>query len=1116
MASPERPPAGAEEIVPTCDSVQIVEALSNMSLPPDLDLTGEIVKTDAFPIEFGRVADIFRGNLTNSRKIQSQVVAIKIFRLHMDDKVIRTIKACQDLYDVSVVWGRLDHPNILPFLGIALDLGPSPALISPFQLSGNVLQHLDGALKATRDRFDFVQGIAEGLMYLHSEGVVHGNLTTKKILVSEAGAPMICGHGLASIAGRLSTAPSARFTAPEYYINENTESSHNTQAGDVYSLSMVILEIMSGVRPYHHLHTEHSVILHIMPGGRPSRSELDPGLVSDRLWRFLKYLWSHQPVLRPDMSRVLLALQSLQTDPTNANTEAAENEIDPLISYATTDDFDIEEVSFGHPCLSHVDPQSLKGRLFRTDEYPFFNGGNSYIYRGQLIHQDGFRIHVAIKVIRVSNDGSGQLNELLRRLTRETKVWSRLNHRNLLPFLGVWDEVVAPGPVLISPFFKSGDLGQYLRICPTVDKEKMILGVASGLDYLHREEIVHGDLKVNNVLVDKVGRPCIGDFGISKIVNFQGFTTSSVGTPPYMAPELFLVLGEVGGLAYQAGPTTKNSDVYSFALLALEILTTNPPKNRPTRPILTSQGHGSLRPRRTDYDVAVVSPNFWEVLDDCWDPDPYRRPTISDVIVRIPLDDSNDTVHLRLGKIPELNVAVETFHFIRRVCHELAQNRYAAGQISARCYRLLLELVERRTEVTSMQSEAITLCGLLHRIHTSLSVGALPNITRLQAILQETKVAEAIIICHSLISHCSVELNLNPHLNTQEQTLCRANIEKDHEDVMNYLAAVQTAQTIGEEMRAAQSKDIIQLMSMMQQMLKDNPVHSGLSSNLYDLLSKSRELLPDFRLGSGEVVRIAVFPKGGTSYYDVYEGLYLGREKVSIKVLRSLNADERSLRRFYRECNIWKIIWEIDLGRHIVPIYGFCQEDGPFPYMVSPWMSNGTALSYVKTQPNVDYKQIIEHIAIGMKVLHTMVPAVIHGDLKASNIWIDNLGNPLISDFGLSQILEDITGSNPLTQSRGVNDSYRWFAPETDIYAYGMTVLELLTHEQPYNNIKHTAEVVIRAARGEQPSRPVESRIVERGLTDELWALLCRCWATKPTNRPNIQEISSFYEESKI
>ncbi|KAJ7918178.1 kinase-like protein [Mycena leptocephala] len=304
----------------------------------------------------------------------------------------------------------------------------------------------------------------------------------------------------------------------------------------------------------------------------------------------------------------------------------------------------------------------------------------------------------------------------------------------------------------------------------------------------------------------------------------------------------------------------------------------------------------------------------------------------------------------------------------------------------------------------------------------------------------------------------------------------------------------------------------MKLQSLRTVPLGEQHVHNGLSSNLYDLQFKNRELLPDLQLhASGEVVRLGQFPVYGSRSRDLdtYEGLYLGREKVAIKVLRA---------RFKRECEIWEAIWEVDKGKHVLPFYGFCQEDGPFPYMVSPWMSNGTALSYVQNRDGIDYIKLIKGIVSGIGVLHTLSPPVVHGDIRASNIVIDNGGNPLISDFGLSRVHRR-RHHWTFSQSRGVNDSYRWFAPEvcigqgvlslaSDIYSYGMTVLELFTHQQPYSQIKHTTEVVIRSAKGEHPLRPIQPQVLERGLGDNAWAILkFSCWSLEPTERPNFHDL---------
>ncbi|KAJ7929685.1 TKL/TKL-ccin protein kinase [Mycena leptocephala] len=295
------------------------------------------------------------------------------------------------------------------------------------------------------------------------------------------------------------------------------------------------------------------------------------------------------------------------------------------------------ETSFEDPSLSDAHGRDLKGRVTQDDQYPFAGGGNSNIYRGKLSRSDGRKIRVAIKMFRMSDDGSGQMDEILRRLRREVDVWSRLKHPNILPFIGVCDDL-APSPVLISPFYKFGHVGTYLRKHPRINRADLVRGIAAGLEFLHANNIIHGDLKVQNVLVDKQGTPRICDFGISKIINRRGFTMSNVGTAPYMAPELFFVID--GATQEESPSTTKSSDVYSFALLVLEIFTSEPPKGRPSRPIVTSRILAGLRPKREDYDVNTVKNEAWSILDRCWDFEPQLRPSISHV-----LHDLNATFH---------------------------------------------------------------------------------------------------------------------------------------------------------------------------------------------------------------------------------------------------------------------------------------------------------------------------------------------------------------------------------------------------------------------------------------------------------------------------------------
>jgi len=89
-----------------------------------------------------------------------------------------------------------------------------------------------------------------------------------------------------------------------------------------------------------------------------------------------------------------------------------------------------------------------------------------------------------------------------------------------------------------------------------------MIGVGKGLDYLHAHGIIHGDLNGGNVLVSKDGTSCLADFGLSRILNEHGFTTTAQtqGTARWMAPELF-----------RNEKTTIESDIWAFGMTMLEI-----------------------------------------------------------------------------------------------------------------------------------------------------------------------------------------------------------------------------------------------------------------------------------------------------------------------------------------------------------------------------------------------------------------------------------------------------------------------------------------------------------------------------------------------------------------
>ena len=95
-------------------------------------------------------------------------------------------------------------------------------------------------------------------------------------------------------------------------------------------------------------------------------------------------------------------------------------------------------------------------------------------------------------------------------------------------------------------------------------KQIILIGIARGMLYLHRNAIIHRDLKSGNILLDKDYHPKIIDFGCSKIFKRDSVMKQSCecGTPIYVAPEIT-----------NNSPIDNSIDVYSFGILMYEILT---------------------------------------------------------------------------------------------------------------------------------------------------------------------------------------------------------------------------------------------------------------------------------------------------------------------------------------------------------------------------------------------------------------------------------------------------------------------------------------------------------------------------------------------------------------
>ncbi|KXN80802.1 Cytokinesis protein sepH [Leucoagaricus sp. SymC.cos] len=280
---------------------------------------------------------------------------------------------------------------------------------------------------------------------------------------------------------------------------------------------------------------------------------------------------------------------------------------------------------------------------------PLHQGGFGYVCKGI------YNSHtVCVKAVRLYAEEKASAR-FLRAQAKELILWSHLSHPNIIPFYGVWVPDETAQVCMVSPWMANGDLNRYLRVAPDVPRLPLV-NVIHGLDYLHKVEIVHADLKAANVLVSDIGRAMLADFGISHIASTRLATTTIVshGTPQWTAPELTM--------ADDVSEPTPKSDMWSFGCVVYEVLTGNTPFHwyKTSHQILAAMIRRSVTPLQAPIEdgSSQIDGQLRNMMERCFNYVEKDRPTSGDIIqffVELNIVDkrplsTNDTVLLAAPK----------------------------------------------------------------------------------------------------------------------------------------------------------------------------------------------------------------------------------------------------------------------------------------------------------------------------------------------------------------------------------------------------------------------------------------------------------------------------------
>ncbi|GKV18233.1 hypothetical protein SLEP1_g28645 [Rubroshorea leprosula] len=311
--------------------------------------------------------------------------------------------------------------------------------------------------------------------------------------------------------------------------------------------------------------------------------------------------------------------------------EVAANESESLNAHDELEaEFDNENLNISkiEPTKAEAEAISRGLQTIKNDDLEEIRELGSGTY-GAVHHGKWKGSDVAIKRIKASCFAGrpSERERLIADFWKEALILSSLHHPNVVAFYGI----VRDGPdgslATVTEFMVNGSLKQFLQKKDrTIDRRKRLIiamDAAFGMEYLHGKNIVHFDLKCENLLVNMRDpqRPVckIGDLGLSKVRQHTLVSGGVRGTLPWMAPEL---------LSGKSNMVSEKIDVYSFGIVMWELLTGEEPyADMHCASIIGGIVNNTLRPKIPSW----CDPEWKALMEKCWASDPSERPSFSEI-----------------------------------------------------------------------------------------------------------------------------------------------------------------------------------------------------------------------------------------------------------------------------------------------------------------------------------------------------------------------------------------------------------------------------------------------------------------------------------------------------
>ncbi|THH27737.1 hypothetical protein EUX98_g6456 [Antrodiella citrinella] len=288
-----------------------------------------VKRIDAEPFDqSGSYADIYLGRYNDTQVVLKRPRASQQYS-GMKSQSIKHF--CRE----SLLWKKLDHLYVLPFLGISRDVWDPMCIVLPYMRNGAIRRRLraqETHLRLTIENFEehvnrWLYEAALGVEYLYGQGVVHGDLHCGNILMDAEDHVRITTFGFALIAaatpgqyGSVHGGAAPQCNAPELLgIDEADEADESndlsdrrpTVASDVYAFACTSVELYGDEHPWGNA-TPARIVMALARGRRPERPVTPHGgLMPQPMWDLVQACWKEQPSERLGISALVQKLDAI-------------------------------------------------------------------------------------------------------------------------------------------------------------------------------------------------------------------------------------------------------------------------------------------------------------------------------------------------------------------------------------------------------------------------------------------------------------------------------------------------------------------------------------------------------------------------------------------------------------------------------------------------------------------------------------------------------------------------------------------------------------------------------------------------------------------------------------